>query len=234
MQLEQRAEELSLSILRLLVYVRRSELKDRLERCIFDLLEEVAMKNLDGALRTLSKMRYLVQFGGIIYEVEPMTSAAIIDNISTFYYEIEQTSGFIVARGIGNEGPRVIVDSKTRGDMQLSKRQEKPIKHESGNQGSDALNHKEIRQNVEKKESLLDKSLEEKEEVDNSEIRQTAIIGKIRQSGNKEVLSKDLVSSFPDISPRTIRYDLQKLCRQGIIVRIGAGGPNTSYQLRVL
>ena len=63
----------------------------------------------------------------------------------------------------------------------------------------------------------------------NSTIRQSAILEKIRQSGNKQSQLKDIIAAFPDISERTMRYDLQKLCFQGLIERIGNGGPGSYY-----
>lgn len=63
----------------------------------------------------------------------------------------------------------------------------------------------------------------------NAIIRQSAIVEKIRQSGNTAM--KDLVAAFPDVSERTLRYDLQRLCGQGIIDRAGNGGPASYYTL---
>ncbi len=69
-------------------------------------------------------------------------------------------------------------------------------------------------------------------EQGDSAIRQSAIVDKIRQSGNQETQLKDIIAGFNDVSERTIRYDLQKLCNQGILERIGSGGPSTYYKIR--
>lgn len=60
-------------------------------------------------------------------------------------------------------------------------------------------------------------------------IRQTAIIDKIRQSGNCRI--KDIQDILPDCSERTIRYDLQSLVEQNLIERVGSG-PSVSYRIR--
>ena len=65
----------------------------------------------------------------------------------------------------------------------------------------------------------------------NSTIRQSAIIDIIRQS--KKIGLKDVLAAFPDVSERTLRYDLQKLCIQGVLDRIGNGGPATYYTLKM-
>ncbi|MFA6187628.1 MAG: DeoR family transcriptional regulator [Phycisphaerae bacterium] len=66
-----------------------------------------------------------------------------------------------------------------------------------------------------------------RDEFGNRTVRQNLISEKIRQSGKANV--KDLVSQFPGVSERTLRYDLQKLCDQGAIEKIGSSGPGTSY-----
>lgn len=65
----------------------------------------------------------------------------------------------------------------------------------------------------------------------NATIRQSSILEKIRQSSNRQVQLKDLIAVFPDVSERTMRYDLQKLCGQGVLLRVGNGGPGVYYTL---
>lgn len=61
-------------------------------------------------------------------------------------------------------------------------------------------------------------------------LRQSAIYEIIRQSGNLGFA--ELQDSFPDVSERTLRYDLQRLIESGLIERIGTGGPSTHYKVR--
>jgi hypothetical protein len=63
-----------------------------------------------------------------------------------------------------------------------------------------------------------------------AEIRQSAIMDKIRQSGNCRM--KDLQDVLHGCSERTIRYDLQSLLEQSMIERIGNGGPSVFYRMR--
>ena len=65
---------------------------------------------------------------------------------------------------------------------------------------------------------------------DNPAIRQSAILDKIRQSGNCRM--KDIMEVLPDASERTIRYDLQSLVEQNLVERVGAGGPMVFYRPR--
>ena len=92
--------------------------------------------------------------------------------------------------------------------------------------------------------TLLMEILEEIESLNNSEIgltsefpnlnlevRQSAILDKVKQSSMENGCGlKDLVDSFPDVSDRTLRYDLEKLVNRKLIVKMGNRGPNTTYK----
>ncbi len=77
---------------------------------------------------------------------------------------------------------------------------------------------------------------EEAENIDNpannakAAMRQSAILEKIRQSGNCRI--KEIQELLPDCSERTIRYDLQTLLEQNRIERVGGGGPAMLYRIR--
>ncbi len=53
------------------------------------------------------------------------------------------------------------------------------------------------------------------------EIRQSAILDKIRQSGNCRL--RDVQELFPNCSERTLRYDLEALIQKDLVERVGAG-----------
>ncbi len=59
-------------------------------------------------------------------------------------------------------------------------------------------------------------------------VRQSAILDRIRQSGNCRM--KDIQDLLPDTSERTIRYDLQTLLEQNLIERVGTAGPSVFYR----
>ncbi len=60
--------------------------------------------------------------------------------------------------------------------------------------------------------------------------RPSNIVDKIRQSGYCRL--SDIQAILPDVSERTIRYDLERLSSQGIIERFGGGGPATYYRIK--
>jgi hypothetical protein len=62
-------------------------------------------------------------------------------------------------------------------------------------------------------------------------MRQSAIVQKIRQSGNCRM--KDVIETFPEVSERTLRYDLERLVTEGVVEKVGQGGPSTFYRVGV-
>ena len=64
----------------------------------------------------------------------------------------------------------------------------------------------------------------------NAAMRQSAILNRIRQNGNCRL--KDIIEVIPGISERTVRYDLQKMTKRGLIERLGSGGPATYYRTK--
>src|SRR5205807_733369 len=68
------------------------------------------------------------------------------------------------------------------------------------------------------------------EDSGKAEMRQNAILGRIRQIGNCRI--RDIEEILPNSSERTIRYDLQSLVEKNLIERIGTGGPSVYYRVR--
>lgn len=60
--------------------------------------------------------------------------------------------------------------------------------------------------------------------------RQELIAQKVKECGKAAM--KDLIAAFPDVSERTLRYDLQNLCGRQIVERIGNGGPASYYVIK--
>ena len=79
-------------------------------------------------------------------------------------------------------------------------------------------------------EASQDEVVAGEKDKENSAMRQSAVMDIMRQVKNCRI--KDLIAAFPGVSERTLRYDLQKFCEEGIIERIGSGGPGTYYQLK--
>ncbi|MBI2592541.1 MAG: DeoR family transcriptional regulator [Candidatus Colwellbacteria bacterium] len=59
--------------------------------------------------------------------------------------------------------------------------------------------------------------------------RQSAIMEHIRQLPNG-CRMRDLVAQFPEVSERTLRYDLQNLVASGLVTRVGTQGPTSFFR----
>jgi len=62
-----------------------------------------------------------------------------------------------------------------------------------------------------------------------AKMRQLAILNKVKKEDQCQL--KDIQRLLPESSERTLRYDLQKLSEDGLIERIGSGGPSSFYKL---
>ena len=63
-----------------------------------------------------------------------------------------------------------------------------------------------------------------------TKMRQSTILERVKEFDSCRL--RDIQEVFPDISERTIRYDLQSLVEQGLIERIGSGGPGSYYRAK--
>ena len=61
-----------------------------------------------------------------------------------------------------------------------------------------------------------------------SQKRQMIVLQKIKANGNCRL--REIQDFLPDISDRTLRYDIQKLIEDGLIERMGGGGPAAYYR----
>ncbi len=67
-------------------------------------------------------------------------------------------------------------------------------------------------------------------EVVNNKEREVVIIEIIRQFGNCRM--KDIQDGLPNLSERTLRYELKDLVLRGMVEKVGTAGPGTFYRLK--
>ena len=186
-----KAQEISYALIRVAAYIRRQELKQRIERLALQFLEDVAGGNFEAALKLTASLESVVKLAVSIYEMESNNAKVIIGEIESLNAAMRQIAGL-------EELPH-LPDMFSKNFDSIADNQE------SGNLAPSGLS---------------------------STIRQSAVLEKIRQSENRQTQLKDLLAAFPDVSERTMRYDLQKLCNQGVIERVGNGGPGSYYTLK--
>jgi len=236
--LTKKAFEISYALIRIAGSIDRKGLAEHLENISISILEHAVRGNIQEVERSADVVEYLIRLGADTNAFS-QTAAQILIR------EIDNMRSVIAELGAKSTLP----DSEIEKIFKIS------IKHKKHDDGSsDTLDP--VRQEDEKK--ILDEV--EKEPVTlvqiekrhqglsvseqavipvahdagtrlgySAEERQSSIYEKIRQSGNCRL--KDIQELLPDISERTLRYDLQDLVERGLIERIGSSGPATYYQV---
>lgn len=237
----QKAYELAYAVFRLGNTVKQTELRSRLEKASLDLLEASAANDNVLMNRALTILEVFIVFGQGIGELNypqvqvllreignlnaamRQNNAAIAElNLEEIFHNpaIAENSAMNPANNPANNPamPKAaIADAKRKANKQANF-------DESGKDDEDnaAIGNEEF--GNENEEEFGNPAKEE-----NAAMRQSAIVEIMRQVQNCRI--KDLISAFPGVSERTLRYDLQKLGEDDIIERTGIG-PGTFYQLK--
>lgn len=218
MFVNQKTQEITYALVRIAPYVRRQELRHRIERLAFQLLEEVSSENFEAANKTVSSLESFISLGKAIYEIEPVNAKIIAGELRSLGSALKQILGI---ESDSSEAPDVAnLFSKV------------PAVLENQTAFNSDINN--AANPTEEKSAILPNSGNSNGNSNGmaATIRQSAILEKIRQSANGQIQLKDLIAAFPEVSERTMRYDLQKLCAQGLVERVGTGGPGSYYVLK--
>ncbi len=279
----QKAQELSHALVRIAVYVRRRELRERLESLSFDLVELIHKRDYEQAVLTIDSLSGFLKLGAALYEVETLNSRIILGELSLLNAHIRQLFGLdkipdasvlFSASGDGGVG-QVANASADERDMdndfanyelantKLSeinnaaigiRQSAMPMRdseqfgngvEELGNSANSdsAMNNPAIDSNPDVAVGASQSRVFDKPDIGTviigSTIRQNAILDKIKAMSEKDSSGymtgcrmKDLMATFPEVSERTLRYDLQKLLGRGVVERMGNGGPSSGYVIK--
>ncbi len=220
--LSKKAYEISYALFRIAAAVKRPSFADHLENKGLSLIEETVAENYSGTRMVSRGIEYLLSFGADVDVVSRANAETIIQELKALdaaTAEFEK-SAKVPALDFDNVFSKLPVSVKngTAQDarVMVGVEQEVPAhdymfigenQNGSGNGGSNG-NHSLVK----------------------SAMRQSAILERIRQNGNCRL--KEIQDILPETSERTIRYDLQNLLEQGLIERMGSGGPATFYKAR--
>ena len=250
--LKQRAREISYALNRISFYIKRDDLRNRLERLSFEFLENAAVCSEDASdkrslvkvLKNLSALDVLIRIGHSLYEIEPVNATILIREVDSFNSAIRQFGNSANENSFADElpdletffsmPPAVIennIDSRQRVPAEMANiDKEKEIVERayssSAENGNSLSGQRAMTLGAER---LFQNNSAIRQLDSNVAIRQGLITDKIRQLGRANL--KELLARFPGVSERTLRYDLQKLCDQGRVEKMGNSGPGTSYVL---
>lgn len=214
-------------LLRLAAYVRRFDLRKKIENLAYQLIENISYQNFDLTILTLDALTDFISLAKNIYEVEPLNARIILREIDTLATEIRKFSGLEKLDNIQSLFPtsfsKTILQAESKPLQKKQTAGGNPLPVDTaivlpGYTGNTAIRQRNTATGI-------------AELPQDVAIRQSAIIGKIRQSSEKRLRLHDLLQGFPEVSERTLRYDLQRLCDLGKLIRQGSGGPGNYYVL---
>jgi len=215
-----KAYELCYALVRTASHAQRDGFARRLEDCGFALLEATASGDYKKALSSADASAWLLKLGSDIGIVHPSTVSLINSELTHFNSIVAEfgnaaKAGEVNLTGVFSGFPAVVNQDANTGGIAAPSAPR--ARENSSLNGSDLENGNG-------------------HSVAKAAMRQSAILDRIRQSGNLPdgaagCRLKELQEVLPDVSERTIRYDIQRLLEQGLVERIGNGGPATGYKL---
>lgn len=206
-QLKNQPLELAHALFRVAGQIKNAELKLKIESYSVHLLEKASLFDLESLNKFVYVLERLVLFGETIGEIPYSYTKIIYKQLGNMKSAIRQSNDHgIVEFDLSKIFKK---DDVLLPDKQIVKEQVNGTTDTfvTGYSGSLVQNQ-------------------------SASERQTIILNKIRQSGNTAM--RDIIAALPNVSERTLRYDLQKLCDRAVIERLGNGGPASFYRLRDL
>lgn len=204
--LKDKAREISYALIKVAFNVKRPELRNRLENLAFELMENAARATAGINSKLIDKV---------------LADVSAIDGLVRLahsIYEIEPVNATILVGELDKFNSAIRQLAKT--DLEIAELPD--LDKLFSDYPTEQPDTNVIKPVIENKEDpQVSNGL-------NSAIRQSAIIERIRQRGNCRL--KDLIIDFPEVSERTLRYDLQGLCAKGAVDRVGNGGPASYYR----
>ncbi len=209
--INQNIRELSYALIKVAAFIRRAELRIRIETIALEVAELVSRFAIDTFDRNLllqtrqsiAAAIILVKIGHSLYEIETVNATALLKELESIDSAIRQS---------GNDGELPDIESILR-QQKLKLFTPK-----------DDIKNKPAPSN----ENLIKNS-------DQSGNRQSAILDYITSADSGIAESgfqlKDILQAFPNVSERTLRYDLKDLCDANQLERFGNGGAGSYYRL---
>ncbi|PIT93092.1 MAG: hypothetical protein COU06_01670 [Candidatus Harrisonbacteria bacterium CG10_big_fil_rev_8_21_14_0_10_38_8] len=206
--IEKKAQEISFALLRVAAYIRRFELRRRIENLSYHLIENISYKNDDLTLQTIEGLISFITLAKNVYELEPVNYDILKRELTILKNEIEEYSGKFAVNDIEKFFTRVE-------SIKVNTNKEEKY----GNSNTAKEYGKEVAELSSNNAPVIQPTN-----------RQQIIIDRLRTSGEGKLQLKDILEVLPEVSERTIRYDLKKLFRSGKIFREGSG-PSSYYML---
>jgi hypothetical protein len=206
-----KAQELSFALIKVSGYIRRVGLRQSIENLTYRMLEGVSFGIPEDAYPVLSAIRQFVELGRNLYEIETNNARILTREIDNLIFEVKKA---------GSTFAELNLDSVFTKKIQINS----AIKNKERDMPSEVV----IEESEIGNEPLeLDKVASTPVYTANE--RQEKMLSMIKAVENGRLQLKDFIAGFPEVSERTLRYDLKNLCDAGKLVRGGEGGPGSFY-----
>jgi hypothetical protein len=235
--------EIAYALFRLAPQIEEKDFSERLRTAGATLLAATAEKNYTAAIQALQVTECLVKFAGDVNVIGTANADIILREIYALDAAIAEQKNSVKSDEVNVEEifskPEISARSQEfAAEIHFDEpaiRQTTPQTRSTATSESapkmHSINEQDYKRDMgEEVSKPLEQGPNNISGILKSAIRQTAILERIRQTGNCRL--KDIQEILPECSERTIRYDLQTLLEQDLIERIGNAGPSVYYQAR--
>jgi hypothetical protein len=218
-----KAYEVSYAIFRVAAKIAEKDFAEQLRVSGTALLAATAGEDYEAAGQSLHVMECLVKFAGDVNIIGTGNSDVLLREIYALNAAIDEAKKVPKADQLNvveifSSKPEAFVNRQPEAEQEPAIRPE-PVMRQA------ALEREPAREVYEPEVPSTNINT-----ILKSAIRQTAILERIRQSGNCRL--KDIQEILPEASERTIRYDIQTLLEQDLIERVGIAGPSVYYRAK--
>ncbi len=212
--------EIAYAIFRLAANMQEKDFSERLRAGGAGLLEAATAEDYAMAERSLRVTECLIKFAGDVNLIAIANSNIILQEIYVLDVAIAESKNKVKRQEID------VAEIFSKSEREPFQKPEPAKKSEPAIIRQSAIEPAKIEEPATEEEQNQPSNINS---ILKSAIRQTAILDRIRQSGNCRL--KDIQEILPECSERTIRYDLQTLLEQNLIERVGIAGPSVFYRV---
>ena len=254
--LNKKAFDISFAVFRVAALVKKPPLCFELEKLATEFVSLVGRSSLDEALNLSSALKSVIKLGEVTFEIKQINAGVLLREIGSFEslarvesgkdLEIEslffQPSLLKTSSAKPSLAPAELSSAQAKTELNFANNPAR-IRQEFGsnparaieNSANNSARNQENAVNAVNNPAMnpANNSAIIQEEFGKAELDSNnadLILARIRQLN--DCRTKDLLSFFPHLSERTLRGYLKLLCDQGLVERLGAGGPDTHYQIK--
>ena len=231
-QAAKRAFEAAYAMFRVAEHAGNVDIRESLERLAVKILELSATGSLKEIPALIGGVSYILRLGSTVGVIHTENEETIMRALHDLSLEVDILNkremppvhlDDILSKEVSGDRHQVVVEDIHKDSGASKKEESMGLKKETVPEY--------INQNSADIVPSRNPAIRQERELNSlrsSGERQAAIFQKVRQSGTCRL--RDIQELLPDVSERTLRYDVEYLIGHGMIERFGSGGPATYYR----